>query len=110
MPRSIMPMDLADSLSSHTVIDVRKASAFLASGMTVTGAVRRLPFDAENWWGEFAGRRVVVFCVHAHEVSRAVCGFLEDKGIDAAPGEFAPPVLRIEREPPAGAGDGHCRS
>ena len=84
MPRSIMPMDLADSLSSHTVIDVRKAPAFLASGMTVAGACRRLPFDAENWWNEFAGRRVVVFCVHGHEVSRAVCGFLEDKGIDAA--------------------------
>ena len=83
MPRSIMPMDLADSLSSHTVIDVRKAPAFLASGMTVAGACRRLPFDAENWWSEFAGRRVVVFCVHGHEVSRAVCGFLEDKGIDA---------------------------
>ena len=83
MPRSIMPMDLADSLSSHTVIDVRKASAFLASGMTVAGAFRRLPFDAENWWSEFAGRRVVVFCVHGHEVSRAVCGFLKDKGIDA---------------------------
>ena len=83
MPRSIMPMDLADSLSSHTVIDVRKAPAFLASGMTVAGACRRLPFDAENWWSEFAGRRVVVFCVHGHEVSRAVCGFLKDKGIDA---------------------------
>ena len=83
MPRSIMPMDLADSLSSNTVIDVRKASAFLASAMTIAGAFRRLPFDAENWWSEFAGRRVVVFCVHGHEVSRAVCGLLKDKGIDA---------------------------
>ena len=84
MPRSIMPMGLADSLSSQTVIDVRKAAAFQVSGMTIAGAFRRLPFDAENWWSEFAGRRIVVFCVHGHEVSRAVCGFLEDKGIDAA--------------------------
>jgi thiosulfate sulfurtransferase len=67
-----------------TVIDVRKQLAFRKSGLSMAGAVRRLPFDAENWWTAFAGHRLVVFCVHGHEVSKAVAGFLADCGLDAA--------------------------
>ena len=66
------------------LIDVRKKPARNASGKTINGAMYRSPFSADQWWPEFEGRRVTVFCVHGHEVSQAVCGFLNDCGLDAA--------------------------
>lgn len=76
-----------EKLGSHTdeyvVVDVRKDGARAQSGLTIAGARYRHPFDAQNWWTQFIGRRLVVFCVHGHEVSQAVCGFLCDNGIDA---------------------------
>lgn len=83
MPRSITSKQLHGSGGSVIVIDVRKEPARLSSGETIAGAHRRLPFDAESWWPEFAGRNVAVFCVHGREVSQAVCGFLGDKGVEA---------------------------
>jgi thiosulfate sulfurtransferase len=85
MPRPISPEELYCSNDGGTVvvIDVRKEPAFLASGETIPGAVRWQPSDVASWWPAFAGRRVAVFCVHGHEVSQAVCGFLEREGVDA---------------------------
>jgi thiosulfate sulfurtransferase len=70
--------------SDFTPIDVRKQSAFLGSGLLMPGARRQLPFDAENWWPAYKGDRLAIFCVHGHEVSKAVAGFLADQGLDAA--------------------------
>lgn len=80
---SILPDELARERADFTVIDVRKTRARGLSGKEVAGGVRRLPFDAQNWWREFEGRRVVVYCLHGLEVGQAVCGFLRDGGIDA---------------------------
>lgn len=82
MPRSIS-CDALATLPSITLIDVRKDRAKVADPTTIRGACSRRPFAAETWWPEFAGRQVVVFCVHGHEVSQAVCGFLDDVGIEA---------------------------
>jgi rhodanese-related sulfurtransferase len=83
MPASILPSDLASNLSEWTVIDVRKQKARLAATETIAGCHYRSPFSADSWWSEFRGHRVAVFCVHGHEVSQAVCGFLADQDIDA---------------------------
>jgi rhodanese-related sulfurtransferase len=42
----------------------------------------RHPFDALNSAGAEKRHQLVICCVHGHEVSRAVCGFLRDEGID----------------------------
>lgn len=77
----------ATQLSSETgasvIIDVRKPMARATSGMQIPGAVWRHPFNAANWVSEFEGKAVTVYCVHGHEVSRSVCGFLRDCGVDA---------------------------
>jgi len=80
----ITPSQLAVSISTWTVLDVRKDGARRSSMQTIPGAIHRKPFDAENWWRHYAGRKVIVFCVHGAEVSQGVRGFLRDNGIDAA--------------------------
>lgn len=73
-----------DSLRGEiTVLDVRKPAARSASGLAIPGALWRHPFDAANWADEFKGMKVAVYCVHGHEVSQAVRGYLADTGIDA---------------------------
>ncbi|MGL4405401.1 MAG: rhodanese-like domain-containing protein [Notoacmeibacter sp.] len=81
MPDPIALTEL--SIENLTIIDVRKAPARKKSGLTMPGVVWRKPFMAESWWQEFAGQKVVVFCVYGHEVGMAVAGFLNDQGIDA---------------------------
>lgn len=83
MPNSIDPKTLSSSRVAHVIVDVRKRPARAASAETVPDSTYRSPFSAELWWSDFAGMKVVVFCVHGHEVSQAVCGFLADQGIDA---------------------------
>lgn len=80
---SLSPVVLANSPDRWVIIDVRKPVARLASGSAIAGSVWRHPFDALNWVGEFSGNRVALYCVHGHEVSRAVRGFLADMGIEA---------------------------
>lgn len=79
---SLSPDALADSTGGWVIIDVRKPVARLASGSAIAGAIWRHPFDALNWAGEFNGKRVALYCVHGHEVSRAVRGFLADMDIE----------------------------
>ena len=83
MSGTISPLQLSSNLHETVVIDVRKEPARRASMLTIPDARHRRPFAAENWWPEFAGQSVVVFCVHGHEVSRAVANFLTDNGVDA---------------------------
>ena len=83
MPEAISPKTLSSSDEDRVLIDVRKRPARAAAAETIPGSVYRSPFSADQWWREFEGRAVAVFCVHGHEVSRAVCGFLGDQGIDA---------------------------
>lgn len=71
------------SLDHPIVLDVRKAPARLKSGLAMPSANWRAPFLAEQWWHEFAGQDIIVFCVHGQEVSKAVAGFLCDQKINA---------------------------
>lgn len=81
---SLSPVALAAlPVGAVTIIDVRKPAARAASGLAIPGAIWRHPFDAANWAYEFTGKQIVVYCVHGHEVSQAVRGFLADLGIEA---------------------------
>lgn len=80
MIHSVSP-DAVDT--NATLLDVRKPRARTASGQTIPESQWHHPFDAANWAAEYAGRKVVVFCVHGHEVSQAVCGYLRDEGAEA---------------------------
>jgi thiosulfate sulfurtransferase len=82
MPELISVAELSTS-KNITLIDVRKAPARGRSGLTIPGAIWCAPFSADNWWQEFSGQDLAVFCVHGHEVGMAVAGFLNDQGIKA---------------------------
>ena len=82
MPELISVAELS-SAKNITIIDVRKAHARGKSGLTMPGSVWCAPFSADTWWRKFSGQNVVMFCVHGHEVSMAVAGFLNDQGIEA---------------------------
>ena len=80
---SVSPTELNSLRGGVVILDVRKPAARSASGLEIPGALWRHPFDAVNWADEFEGMKVAVYCVHGHEVSLAVRGYLADKGIDA---------------------------
>jgi len=80
---SVSPVCLKGLPGDFTILDVRKPVARATSGLAIPGALWRHPFDAANWADEFKAVRVVVYCVHGHEVSLAVRGYLSDVGIDA---------------------------
>ncbi|MBW3096105.1 hypothetical protein [Pseudohoeflea coraliihabitans] len=65
------------------LLDVRKPLARQVSGFELAGVIWRHPFAAAHWKAEFSARRLAVFCVHGHEVSQAVAGYLRDEGVAA---------------------------
>jgi thiosulfate sulfurtransferase len=81
MAEPISAADLLNCAGVLTIIDVRKPKARANSGLTIPRAIWRHPFDTLNWWHVYQGSEVVVFCVHGHEVSQAVAGFLQDQGL-----------------------------
>lgn len=67
------------------VLDVRRQTVFRAAADSLPGAVRRDPALAHRWAGNLPkGTRVVVACVHGHQVSQGVAKILREAGIDAA--------------------------
>jgi rhodanese-related sulfurtransferase len=59
------------SAQSPLLIDVRRQPTFLGAGDMIRGALRRDPATIEQWKQALpAGRSVVVYCVHGHEVSQ----------------------------------------
>ncbi|HEX6690348.1 MAG TPA: chromate resistance protein ChrB domain-containing protein [Burkholderiales bacterium] len=55
------------------LIDVRRQPAYLGAADTIRGALRRDPGRVDLWKDTLpAGREVVVYCVHGHEVSQGV--------------------------------------
>ena len=74
MDASITAGALRQSLGSDQpplLIDVRRQPAFLGAGDMVRGALRRDPATVEQWKPALpAGRPIVVYCVHGHEVSQ----------------------------------------
>jgi rhodanese-related sulfurtransferase len=85
---SISPNDLYARLGTATaplLIDVRRLQAFDADQTLIIGAARRPPDDVEKWRDALpAGRPVVAYCVHGHEVSQNVASALRSVGRTAA--------------------------
>ena len=74
MDEPITAAALRQSLGSGQpplLIDVRRQPTFLGAGDMIRGALRRDPAAIEQWKQALpAGRDVVVYCVHGHEVSQ----------------------------------------
>ena len=67
------------------LIDARRAQAFESDDSLIVGSARRLPDDVSVWRnGLPAGRGVVAYCVHGHEVSQGVARALQSSGVQAA--------------------------
>lgn len=87
MDASISPKQLQDERkSAHPpiVIDVRREQAFSAAPDMISGALRRDPATVETWAKELSSAaRVVVYCVHGHEVSQNAAQSLRNCGLQA---------------------------
>ena len=79
--------ELSQSLASAIpplVIDVRRHEAFLKDTQTIAGALRRDPERVATWAHELPkADRIIVTCVHGHEVSQGVARALAGEGRDA---------------------------
>jgi rhodanese-related sulfurtransferase len=66
------------------VVDVRKPPAFDADPLMIASAVRRAHDAVAEWAGALpAGREVVVYCAHGHEVSQGAARALVALGVPA---------------------------
>jgi rhodanese-related sulfurtransferase len=60
------------------VIDVRRPADFAQAGELIVSAIHRNPEQVEAWRHELpAGRQIVVYCVHGHQVSQGVAAALQ---------------------------------
>lgn len=87
MDESISPEKLIaarNAVAAPLLIDVRREAAFLAAPDMAAGALRRDPATVETWIDELpAAARIVVYCVHGHEVSQNVARTLRSRGHNA---------------------------
>jgi rhodanese-related sulfurtransferase len=85
---SITPDSLYEKLGTAQapiVLDVRKPVDFAASERCIVSALHRAPEDVARWGRELpAGRSVVVYCVHGHQVSQGAAAVLAAAGHDVA--------------------------
>ncbi len=88
MPSQFHPNDLYARLGTAKaplLLDVRRAQAFETDDQLIVGSARRLPEDVVGWRNALpAGRAVVAYCVHGHEVSQGVASALQKSGVQAA--------------------------
>jgi Fe-Mn family superoxide dismutase len=74
----------ADEIGPARVIDVRRDAVFASAETMMAGAARRRPQAVGDWSGDLEpGRPVVVYCVYAHDVGRAIALRLRAAGHDA---------------------------
>lgn len=85
---SISAVELKRQIASSQapiVIDVRRRPVFLASREMLGGALRRDPEQVGAWARSLpAASRVIVYCVHGHEVSQRAAAALAQAGIKAS--------------------------
>ena len=67
------------------IVDVRRQPAFDAAPNLIAGAIWRNP-EAVADWAKYLPRhrRIVVYCVHGHEIGKNTAAALATQGIDAA--------------------------
>ncbi len=66
------------------VVDVRKPPAFDADPLVIASALRRSHDTVAEWAAALpAGREVVAYCVHGHEVSQGAARALAARGVSA---------------------------
>lgn len=82
MSNSIPISEAAAIIGSAMFLDVRKPHAHTDSGLSIPGSTWRHPFDALNWSSTLRNGPFIAYCVHGHEVSQSVAGFLRDCGHD----------------------------
>jgi len=89
MPEVLPSVSATEALSRLSdgrvrLIDLRKAEARAASGLTVRGAIWRDPFMLPSAAAITTDKTpAIVFCVHGHEVSQFGAAWLLLHGIDA---------------------------
>jgi rhodanese-related sulfurtransferase len=86
MTRRVDPLTLATRLGTAdwpAVIDVRRAAVAEASGRWLPAARWRDPDGMADWVPALAGRPVLVYCAHGHQLSQAAAAQLVAKGMDA---------------------------
>jgi rhodanese-related sulfurtransferase len=82
------------------LLDVRRVPAFEADHALIIGSARRVPDDVSVWRSKLpAGRDVVAYCVHGHEVSQGVARALQSSGVQAAYLEGGIAAWREQRLP-----------
>ena len=88
MPRKISPQELIASIGTERfplVVDVRRESVFRSSGQRIAGSVWRDHLKTAEWLPELpAGKQIVVYCAHGHNVSELAVARLTAAGADAA--------------------------
>ena len=86
MPRTISPEHLIPLIGARDcpiVVDVRRESVFRSSETRIAAAIWRDHLAARDWAsGLAAGRPVVVYCVHGHNVSALAATLLAAEGAD----------------------------
>ncbi|MEM9059654.1 MAG: hypothetical protein AAGD13_04260 [Pseudomonadota bacterium] len=79
---AVEALELADD--GATLIDLRKTPAAVASGKRLRGALIRDPFEFSHLDPlTRAAGKLIVFCVHGHEVSQFACALLMLHGRDS---------------------------
>ena len=80
--------ELQAGLASATpplVLDVRRAPTFQQADELIAGAVWRDPERIDEWSEDLdPARRVVVYCVHGHQVSQGCAQKLRELGFKAS--------------------------
>lgn len=87
MDAAINPQDLktlCSRLPAPLVIDVRREAVFQSAPDVIAGALRHDPAAVATWAGTLpAAKRIVVYCVHGHEVSQNAAKALREHGLPA---------------------------
>ncbi len=87
MDAGITPQDLMAMCRltpAPLLIDVRREPVFQSAPDRIAGALRRDPATVATWAEQLpVSARIVVYCVHGHEVSQNTAAVLRERGIPA---------------------------
>ena len=77
-------MTLIGQPPAPLVIDVRREAVFRSAPDRIAGAQRRDPATVVDWAAALpAAKKIVVYCVHGHEVSQNTARALREQGLSA---------------------------